>query len=58
MICDENWPDFRAPNIMRFGFTPLYLDDADVIAATEVLEDVMSNQLWKNEKYQTRSRVT
>ncbi len=50
--------DFRAPNIMRFGFTPLYLDDADVIAAAEILEDVMSNQLWKNEKYQTRSRVT
>ncbi|MBO9396224.1 kynureninase [Shimia sp. R9_2] len=50
--------DFRAPNIMRFGFTPLYLDEADIIAAAEVLEDVMSNQLWKNEKYQTRSRVT
>ncbi|MBO9406069.1 kynureninase [Shimia sp. R9_1] len=50
--------DFRAPNIMRFGFTPLYLDEADIIAAAEVLEDVMSNQLWKSEKYQTRSRVT
>ncbi|WP_422049510.1 kynureninase [Shimia sp.] len=50
--------DFRAPNIMRFGFTPLYLDEADIVAAAEVLEDVMSNHLWKYEKYQTRSRVT
>ncbi|MDA5556273.1 kynureninase [Shimia sp. MMG029] len=50
--------DFRAPNIMRFGFTPLYLDEKDIISAAKIIEDVMSNQLWKNEKYQTRSRVT
>jgi kynureninase len=50
--------DFRAPNIMRFGFTPLYLEEVDIVAAAEILEGVMSNQLWKKEKYQTRSRVT
>ncbi|NNE53249.1 MAG: kynureninase, partial [Sulfitobacter sp.] len=38
--------DFRAPDIMRFGFTPLYLDADDVSAAVRVLKDVMENRLW------------
>lgn len=50
--------DFRAPNIMRFGFTPLYLDDADIVAAAEIIEDVMSNEHWRADKYNVRSRVT
>ncbi len=50
--------DFRAPNIMRFGFTPLYLDDADIVAAAEIIEDVMTNEHWREEKYNVRSRVT
>ncbi|MGH1415068.1 MAG: kynureninase [Pelagimonas sp.] len=50
--------DFRAPNIMRFGFTPLYLDEKDVVAAAEIIEDVINNELWRDAKYQTVSRVT
>jgi len=50
--------DFRAPDIMRFGFTPLYIDSADVSAAVSILADVMRNDLWNNENYKTRSRVT
>jgi kynureninase len=50
--------DFRAPNIMRFGFTPLYLDGADIVAAAEIIEDVMTNEHWREEKYNVRSRVT
>ena len=50
--------DFRAPNIMRFGFTPLYLDEDDVVAAAKVVEQVISNELWRDPKYQTKSRVT
>ncbi len=50
--------DFRAPNIMRFGFTPLYLDDADIVAAAEIIEDVMTNEHWREDKYNVRSRVT
>ncbi|SMP14117.1 Kynureninase [Shimia sagamensis] len=50
--------DFRAPNIMRFGFTPLYLDDADIVAAAKIIEDVMTNEHWRAEKYNVRSRVT
>ena len=50
--------DFRAPNIMRFGFTPLYLDEADIDAAVEIIANVMTQNLYTDAKYQTRSRVT
>ncbi|NOD34756.1 MULTISPECIES: kynureninase [unclassified Ruegeria] len=50
--------DFRAPDIMRFGFTPLYIDEADVIRATEIMADVMQNKLWDAPEYKIRQRVT
>lgn len=50
--------DFRAPNIMRFGFTPLYIDAADVIAAVDHIEAIMTGRLWDDPKYLTRQRVT
>ncbi|MGX9352005.1 kynureninase [Shimia sp. W99] len=50
--------DFRAPNIMRFGFTPLYIDESDVIVAAKIIEDVITQELWRDPKYQTVSRVT
>ncbi|MEC8710798.1 MAG: kynureninase, partial [Pseudomonadota bacterium] len=50
--------DFRAPDIMRFGFTPLYLDEADVIGAVDVLERVIRDRLWDRPEFKTRSRVT
>ncbi len=50
--------DFRAPNIMRFGFTPLYLDEDDVGSAAKVLEQVLGQDLWRDPKYQKVARVT
>lgn len=50
--------DFRAPDIMRFGFTPLYLDEADVIAAVDHIEVVMRDRIWDDPQYLTRQRVT
>ena len=50
--------DFRAPNNMRFGFTPLYIDEQDVISAVKILADVLDNKLWDKPEYNKRSRVT
>ncbi len=50
--------DFRAPDIMRFGFTPLYLDEGDVIRAAEIIEEVINDRVYERPEYQTRSRVT
>jgi kynureninase len=50
--------DFRAPDIMRFGFTPLYLDEADVVAAAQVIRTVLETEAFRDPRYQTRSRVT
>jgi kynureninase len=50
--------DFRAPDIMRFGFTPLYLGFEEVGRAAEILQDVMKARLWDRPEYLTRSKVT
>ncbi|MDC0135994.1 kynureninase [Sulfitobacter sp.] len=50
--------DFRAPDIMRFGFTPMYLDSGDVSGAVAIIADVMNNNLWDQDKYKVRSKVT
>jgi kynureninase len=50
--------DFRAPDIMRFGFTPLFIDAADVDSAIAIIADVMNNRLWDRPEYKTRARVT
>lgn len=50
--------DFRAPNVMRFGFTPLYLDKADVLVAVDLLENVLTNRKWDAPKFKTAKRVT
>ncbi|MEL6887754.1 MAG: kynureninase [Pseudomonadota bacterium] len=50
--------DFRSPDIMRFGFTPLYLDEGDVRAAVDHIAAVMQGRLWDDPVYQTRAAVT
>ena len=50
--------DFRAPNIMRFGFTPLYLDEEDVLAAVKTLSRVINDNLWDDPGYRVRQKVT
>jgi kynureninase len=50
--------DFRAPDIMRFGFTPLYLGMDDVLTAVDRLEDVMKRRLWEEPAYAVRAKVT
>ena len=50
--------DFRAPDVMRFGLTPLYLRFADVAAASQHLAQVMAREEWRDERFRVRSAVT
>ena len=50
--------DFRAPDIMRFGITPLYLDESDIEAAVGILEEILSTSAWDDPVYRARNRVT
>ncbi len=50
--------DFRAPDLMRFGFAPLYLDADDVRRAAAILGDVIEREAWRRPEYQTRAKVT
>ena len=50
--------DFRAPDVMRFGFTPLFIDSQDVERALETLAEIMSKDLWNDPKFQKRNKVT
>ena len=50
--------DFRAPDILRFGFTPLYTSFDDVAGAVAILADIMANSAWDKPEFMARARVT
>ena len=50
--------DFRAPDMMRFGFTPLYIGADDVDTAVGVLAEILANASWDRPEYHTRAVVT
>ena len=50
--------DFRAPDIMRFGITPLYIDAGDLRRAASTMQHIMNDRLWDEDAYRQRSKVT
>jgi kynureninase len=50
--------DFRAPDILRFGFAPLYLRYADIFDAVHILREVLATKAWDREEYKRRAAVT
>jgi kynureninase len=50
--------DFRAPDILRFGFTPLYTTFDDVEGAVAILAEIMATDAWDRPEFKTRARVT
>ena len=50
--------DFRAPNIIRFGFSPLYNTPAEAVAAVKALEDIVREKRYEDPKYNVKHKVT
>jgi len=50
--------DFRAPDVMRFGFTPLYLAHQDIVDAVAILADILKTGSWDRPEFKTRAKVT
>lgn len=50
--------DFRAPDIMRFGITPLYLGETDIDAAVAAIAEVMATRAWDRPEFRIRAAVT
>lgn len=50
--------DFRAPDIMRFGFAPFYLSYTEVFQAATALSDVLATRKWDDDRFRKRARVT
>jgi kynureninase len=58
LIAENVIGDFRAPDILRFGFTPLYLRYVDVWDAAMVLKRILESGAWQRPEFQKRQLVT
>jgi kynureninase len=50
--------DFRSPDVLRFGFAPLYVRHVDVVHAVETLVDVLAKEEHRDPAYTRRNAVT
>lgn len=50
--------DFRAPDICRFGFTPLFLRFVDVFESVERIAGVIASEAYRDPRYAVRNAVT
>ena len=50
--------DFRAPDLMRFGFTPLYTRFEDAWRAADALAEILRTREWDQPRFKARSKVT
>ncbi|MFT5840424.1 MAG: kynureninase, partial [Flavobacteriales bacterium] len=50
--------DFRAPNILRFGFTPLYTSFEDVWLAVTTLAEIVKSECYKEQRFNVTLKVT
>jgi kynureninase len=50
--------DFRSPDLMRFGFAPLYNSHAEVQRAAEILAEILATREWDQPRFKQRAKVT
>lgn len=50
--------DFRRPDVIRFGFAPLYIRHVDVWDAVEILGEILDGETWREARFQTVAAVT
>ena len=50
--------DFRAPDVLRFGFAPLYNDLDDVARAVDVLAAILRHGTWDRAEFHRKAAVT
>ena len=50
--------DFRPPDLVRFGITPLYLDEDDIHQAALRIARVLDTDVWREPRFARRARVT
>ena len=50
--------DFRSPNLIRLGFSPLFLSFAEVAKGASILKQIISERLFRDERFSVRAKVT
>ncbi len=50
--------DFRAPDMIRFGFAPLYTSFAEVFDAAQILRDILETKSWNRPEFLAQKAVT
>lgn len=51
-------PDFRGPDLMRFGLAPFHVRFTDIFDAVEILRGILSSGAWDRPEFRQRAKVT